>query len=230
MGMRKAFLVACGVASALAAQARPCLAADESAPPALESEPFPYHRFAVTPSWTHAFVPRSVSFEAIGLTAQTFFGETRRIGVGLTGALYSPFSQTRAAVPASTPASETLGVLLAEFSWVAVRGQRAELSVVGGVGTVASRPLSLVDPEHRAFSYDAQLAMSGGAVARVYLTREVALSLEARNVVYVAQQENARIAERTPDDPSYWYGARPITPAFETRLGLTVFLSAREPR
>jgi hypothetical protein len=229
MGMRHALLVASAVASALVFEAGPCLAADEPALPDVERAPPPAYRFAITPSWTHAFLPRSVSSEAIGLTLQTLFGKTSRLGVGLTGALYSPFSQTRAAVPASFPSSETLGTLLTEVSWIAVRGHRAEIGVLGGVGGVASRPLSLVDPAHRTFSYGTRVAMSGGAVAHVYLTREVALSLEARDVVFANQQENANVAERSPEDPSFWYGAKTITHMLETRLGLTVFLSAREP-
>lgn len=231
MGMRKGFVVISTAALALVATARPCLAAGDEPPrSALESAPLPTYRFAITPSWTHAFVPRSVSFEAMGLTLQALFGKSSRFGLGLTGALYSPFSQTRAAVAASFPASETLAAFLTEFSWRAVRGHRAEVSVLGGVGAVGTRPLSLVDPAHRTFSYATRLAMSAGAAARVYLTRDVALALEARHLVYVDQQESASIQERAPNDASFWSGAKPLTVALETRLGLTVFLSAREPR
>ena len=101
MGMRKPTLLACAAASAVVAQATPCRAAEEPAVPALDRAQPPSHRFAFTPSWAHAFVPRSVSVEAIGLTLQGLFGRTRRFGVGLAGALYSPFSRTLAAVPSN---------------------------------------------------------------------------------------------------------------------------------
>ena len=235
MGMRKAFPVTCAVALALVARAGPCLAADEPDPlpdssPRPATAPSPPYWLELTPSWTHAFASRSVSFEAVGVGLELLLDRPGRFGVGLAGALYGPFSQTRAPVPSSFPATETLGAALAEFRWTAVRTHRAELGLLGGVGTVATRPLSLVDPAHRAFSYDTRLAMSLGASARVYLTREVALSLEARDVVYVDQLESANVEARSPNDPSYWYGARPLTSVLETRVGLTVFLFRREPR
>jgi len=223
--MRQALLTTLAVPLALLGTAGPCRAADE--PPEIAAPPS--HRFAVTPSWTHAFVPRSVSADAIGLTVQATFDARGRFGLGLTGALYSPFPLARAAVPASSPASETLGSLIPEFTYTPLRGPRAELTVLAGVGVLASRPVSLVDPGHRTFSYDTNLAMSYGAALRVYLTRQMAVSLEGRNVVYVQAQESAQVDQRAPGDPSTWYGDRRLVPAVETRLGLTVFLSAREP-
>jgi hypothetical protein len=229
MGMRSTFLVACGLAAALFAQDRPCHAADENAARAAESAARPAYRFAITPSWSHAFVTRSVSHEAVGLTLQTFFDKRSRFGIALVGALYSPFPRDYTNVPASYPLSETLGALLAELGWTFLHGERAELALSGGLGAVGTRPVSLVDPSNRKFAYQGRLAYSGGVVARVYLTREAAVSLEARSVVYIDTPESDRIAARDRSNESTWFGNGSIIPMVETRVGLTVFLSAREP-
>jgi hypothetical protein len=211
--MGRTLLLTCAVAAAIVVHERPCRAA----PP-----------FAITPAWTHAFGPRSVTGDALGLDLQVLFGKTQRFGVGLTGALYSPLPQATTGTP-STPTTEMLGSFLAEFGWTALRGERAELTVVGGVGEVSSRPVSVVDPAHRTFSYAAHVAMSSGVIARVYLTRAMALSLEARHVVYVESLESTQVDARAPRDASTWFGDRPLTPLIETRAGLTILLPSREP-
>lgn len=234
MSMRRAFLVVGAVMGALLVQARPCLAADDSAAAVAASPsvpaPAPAHRFAITPSWTRAFTRRSISNEAVGVSLQLFFDRQSRFGIGLAGALHGPFSSSFARSLAAAPAQETLGSVFTEFAWMPLRNSNVEVGVMGGVGALSTRPVSLVDPAHRSFSYGSRLAMSAGAVARVYLTPHVAVSLEARNVLYVEQEENTAVAAREPENPSTWYGAKPLTQMIETRLGLTVFLSAREAR
>lgn len=221
--MRRAFLQVFLGVLLLAGVARPCRAAGESdggfRPPS--------HRFGITPAWTHAFVVHSVSHEALGLSAEIFLG--RRYGIAMLGSLYAPFSSSPNRVPSAFPLNETYGSWFTEFRFTLLRGDRAELAVVGGPGVIVTRPVSVIHPEHRRFEFDNRLALSAGAVARVFILRQLALSMEARYVAYREQLENERTEDLfgRQDPESVWYGEIPLTHMVEARLGLTVFFSER---
>jgi len=188
----------------------------------------PSHYLAVTPSWSHAFVPRSVSHDGVGLTVESFLGH--RMSVLLTGALYAPFSRTLSpAAPDADRRTETLGNVVPEVHVTLLRSERVELAVGGGPGAIVTRPVSLVDPEHRRFDWEARLAFSHGIYARTFVTRAVAISFDLRDVVYIEQLESAAPGadEASRRDPSTWYGDKPLTHRIEGRLGITVFLGPR---
>jgi hypothetical protein len=216
--MRRTYFRASAVGAFLLALARPCEAADE----APEGFRAPSYRLAFTPTWTHAFAAHSVSHDALGLTSEIFLG--RRMGIALVGALYSPFQDSHANAPSSFPLNETLGSVFPEVRITLLRGERAELAVVAGAGVLASRPVSLVDPENRRFEYRAHFMSSAGAVARVFLSRDLALSIDARNAVYIETREDDGIWESARRDPSTWYGDSRLMNVLEARVGLAMFL------
>lgn len=219
--MRRAYSSACGVLVVLVLLARPCHGADRADQPMRA----PAHWVGLTPSWTHAFVAHSVSHEAVGLDVEARLG--RRLAIALVGTLYSPFQRSYLRASSTSPLNETLGSVLPEARVTLLRGDRAELAIVGGAGVLASRPVSLVDPEHRTFGYQARIVFAGGAVARVFLLHDLAVSLEARHAIYGDAREADAIAESARRDPATWYGERPLTNMIETRLGVTLFLSEK---
>lgn len=186
-------------------------------------------QLAITPAWAHSLLGSSVSAEGIGLGVDVFPGRgKRRIGVSLVGALYQPFSREQAGAPSLAPRSETAGWASAEVRVVALKTRSLELHFTGGVVVVETRPVSLVDRNHRHFDFDSRLGYSTGAALRVALTRRVFLSLELRDVIYVEQRENPRIDAKHPENPQTWFGDKPITNMVEPRIGLT-FLIFPEP-
>src|SRR5262245_53940128 len=105
----------------LLALPRPCRADDAAGGEApREVVRPPSYRFAFTPTWTHAFVARSVSHQAIGAAPEVFL--SRRIGIALVGALYAPFDQD--ASPSDGRRTETLGSVLPEVRIALFRDDR----------------------------------------------------------------------------------------------------------
>ncbi len=202
-----------------------CLAgtshADESPPS--ERVRAPTHRFGVTPTWTHAFAT-SANHEGLGLAAEAFLG--RRFAVALVGTLTSPF-QEPVRPTAATRRNESLGSLFPEARVTLLRGERAELALGAGLGVRASRPISLVDPEVRSFAYRPEMMVTGGVLARVFLLRDVALSLEARHVTYLEGLENAVVQGADRRDEATWYGEKFVRNTVEARVGVTIFLSEK---
>lgn len=179
------------------------------------------HWVGVTPTWTHVFGSGSASHEALGLALETFVG--RRWGIGLASAWYAPFSGE----PPVGPARETFGSIFTEARFTLARGERAELAVTGGSGVLATRPRSRVDPARRSFDYQTKLMAAAGAVGRVFLMPDVALSLEGRHLAWIDTKENERVSIAAPEDPATWFGDKLLVHAFEARVGITMFFGAK---
>jgi hypothetical protein len=186
----------------------------------------PLHYLAVTPSWTHAFAPRSASRDGAGLALEVFLG--RRMSVLAAGTLYAPFTRREPPTAEAFPLTETLGSLIPEVNVTLLRGERGELAVGGGVGLIATRPVSVVDPDNRKFAWEARIAFSAGATGRLHLTSAVALALDLRSVNYVEQLESRLVDDGSARrDRSAWYGDKALTNRFEARLGATFYFGSR---
>lgn len=214
--MRRACSASWTVGVLLFGLARPCTATSESH----KGLRPPSHHLGLTLSWTHAFVARSVSHEALGLAGEMFFW--RRMVVALVGTLYSPFQRAHAGTPSAFPLNETLGSVFPEVRVTLLRGERGDLAVGGGAGVLASRPISLVDQRIEGSNIEGT-SCKPAVPSRVFLLSDLALSLEARHASYVEARESRDISASARGDPSTWLGEMTLTNVFEVRLGLTVF-------
>jgi len=219
MGVRN-LLALIGVVGLLVAA--PC-AAEEGKPRRVTDPP----SVAISPAWAHALLPRSVSADGVGLGIALNPGGRAadgRLAFALVGALYGPFSSEARRQTVAFPLNETLGHLSLETRYAVLKRSSFELSPVGGVGMVATRPVSVIDPEYRRFDYHTRLAMTLGAVLHGRLAAHVLLGIEVRDLVYVEQHENSWRAPTQRASPDTWFGNKPLTHMIECRLGLTFVL------
>ncbi|HSO36193.1 MAG TPA: hypothetical protein VLT33_26885 [Labilithrix sp.] len=182
---------------------------------------------AISPAWAHALLPRSVSADGIGLGIAVNPGgraANGRLAFALVGALYGPFSSEARRQTVAFPLNERLGHLSLEGRYAVLKRSSFELSPVAGVGTVATRPVSVIDPEYRRFDYGMRLAMTLGAVLHVRVASHVFLGIEVRDLVYVEQLETREVSPTQRADPSTWFGSKPLTNMVEGRVGLTFVL------
>ncbi len=181
---------------------------------------------AISPAWAHAFLPRSVSSEGLGLAVAFNPGgrvARGRLAFALSGALYGPFSAApRRLVP--VPVNETLGHLSLEGRFAVIKSASIELSPLAGVGAVGTRPVSVVDPEYRRFDFATRLAWTVGAAIHVTLAPRVMFAIELRDLVYVEQRETFEISRTQRASPDTWFGSKPLTDMIEGRVGVTVVL------
>lgn len=97
--------------------------------------------------------------------------------------------------------------------------------VVGGVGTMRTRPVPVVDPEVRQFDFDWRLAFNAGLGIRVFVTRYLSIFSEIRDYAFLERYENQQVslgASRT--DPDTWVEDSPtLTHNVMVHLGATIF-------
>lgn len=182
---------------------------------------------AISPAWAHAFLPRSVSSEGIGLAVAFNPGgrvARGRLAFALSGALYRPFSAAAPRRLVPVPVNETLGHLSLEGRFAVIKNASIELSPLAGVGAVGTRPVSIVDPEYRRFDFATRLAWTVGAALHVTLAPRVMFAIELRDLVYVEQRETSEISRSQRANPDTWFGSKPLTDMIEGRVGVTVVL------
>ncbi len=198
------------------ALARPC-AAEEGEEKLRAADPS--GSFVLGAGWGRAVGGRSVSRDAADVSAEIVLG--RRVALGLSTSFYAPFDSY---APSGFPMSERL-LAASGHVRIAVLGPPAGghgVYVRGGVGAIWTRPVSLVDPEHRDFDYMACSMFALGVGARVFFTARTAVAIELRDSMYIEHDESAVVAPGSAGaDPTTWYGTAPLTNLVELRLGVS---------
>jgi outer membrane beta-barrel protein len=102
--------------------------------------------------------------------------------------------------------------------------------VIGGLGFMRTRPLSVVDPEVRTpneaeFNFQFRVAFNVGVGIRVFLTRWLAVFGELRNYMYLERLENLDVAVGAARrDPSTWLDDNvSFTNNVTAHIGLSLF-------
>ena len=180
--------------------------------------------------WTRSFVAHTPSRNGLGFLVD--YELTPRIRLGIDAAFYVPFEESGATWPAEAGPMQMRASGAIDVTYVPFRARSEhasiEVYVVGGPGVVSTRPIAVVDPVNRAFSYSANLAFHMGVGARVSLHRSVVLGIEMRDTMYNQVLENSHVADGSsgfsPADPATWSGGHRLTHVLQTRLGLTLLL------
>ena len=102
--------------------------------------------------------------------------------------------------------------------------------VIGGVGLMRTRPVSVVDPEVRTpnqpeFNFQFRVAFNVGIGIRVFITRWLAFFAELRDYMYLERLENLDVALGAARlDPSTWLDPSPsFTNNVTAHLGFSFF-------
>ena len=98
--------------------------------------------------------------------------------------------------------------------------------VVGGVGAMSVRPIPVIDPNFRNFSYEPKLAFNAGIGLRIFFNRWFAAVLEVRDYVFNDKLENLDTSPipSVAQNPSTWYGETSLTNNVQAQFGAAIFL------
>src|SRR5262249_24540365 len=135
---------------------------------------------------------------------------TNVLAVGVNGNLYAGLNvnsdfnfQTGRAARVSQPLTEYQWNANANFTYVPAYGKFAgfgdfifhyDFLVLGGVGAIATRPIAVVDPDNRSFSYKPKVSFHVGGGLRIFFNRWFAAVLELSDYIFFDELENAQIA------------------------------------
>ncbi len=197
-------------------------------------------RFQLLPYWSLTLNDQFVQHPGPGLSVSYYLAEV--VAVGATFNYYRAFN-VDSAFNADVRRSARVGVPLSEYDWGASLdlvyvmgfGKFAgfgdfifswDVFLVGGGGVIRTRPIAVIDPDNRAFSYTSKLAGHAGIGARIFFSRWLAAALELRDYVFQDRLESLQtpIDPRAGRDPATWYGEREIVNDVQAQFGVAVFV------
>ena len=209
------------------------------------------HRLEINPFWGFTLNDQFVSHPGPGLGLNFYI--TNVLAIGVSGSWYgglnndSEFNfEVRESAHLSVPLNEYQWGGNLNFTYVPVYGKFAGFNkfifsydayILGGLGAISTRPIPVIDPDNRTFSYQPNLDVDLGIGLRIFLNRWFAVTLEVRDYIYNEKLENTSIgqapsnttgtgsyAPHSPQDPGTWYGADKLTNNVAAQLGVSIFL------
>ena len=205
-----------------------------------------YHRVELTPYFGITMNDQFVAHPSPGLSINWYI--TNVMAIGVNGNFYlglnSPSNfnfQTSRAARVGVPITEYAWNANANFTYVPAYGKFAGFSdfifhwdfyVLGGVGAIATRPIAVVDPDNRTFSYKPRLSFHAGGGVRIFFNRWFAVVAELSDYIFFDELENPSIAEGrdannrpNAQNPSTWLAPETeLTNNVQAQVGFSVFL------
>lgn len=196
-------------------------------------------RFELNPYWAVTLNDQFVSHPGPGLALNYYI--TNVLMVGINGNYYQPFNvdsdfnaQVRRAARVAVPLTEYQFSAGLNLGYVFSYGKFAgfgdfifhyDAYILGGVGVISNRPIPVIDPDNRNFSYETKLTLGNPGIGlRIFFNRWFAAMLEVRDYIFSDKLENLSIAVN-PADPSTWYDEKSyLTNAVQAQLGVSIFL------
>jgi len=199
-------------------------------------------RFELNPYWAFTLNDQFVSHPGPGLAANYYISNV--LAVGVNGTLYAGLNgdsdfnfENRRATRVAVPLNEYQWAAALNFTYVPMYGKFAGFSdfifhydayVVGGVGAISTRPIPVIDPDNRNFSWEPKVAFNAGLGLRIFLNRWFAATLEVRDYIYNEKLENTdSIVGQTQaqlQDKNNWYKENRLTNNVQAQVGLSIFL------
>ena len=203
-------------------------------------------RVEISPYWSFSLNDQFVSHPAPGVAANYYISQV--LAVGVNGNIYAGLNgdsdfnfQNRRSARIAVPLNEYQWGANANFTYVPAYGKFAsgfgnfifhyDAYVVGGVGLLSTRPIPVIDPDNRKFSYSPKLNFNLGLGLRIFFNRWLAMNLEVRDYIFQEQLENMAVAasgvkdcKNCATDPATWNGEKSITNNIQAQLGLSVFV------
>ena len=197
-----------------------------------------YHRFEIQPAWNAISMNDQFVSHPGPVVALNYY-VTNVLAVGVSGGYYfnsdSEFNfQTRRAARVAVPLTEYQWQAALNFTYVPMYGKFAGFSdfifhydayLVGGVGAISTRPIAVVDPDNRSFSWDKpKLDFNVGLGLRIFFNRWFAGVLEVRDYIFFDKLENTEVYTPDPLDKGRWYGETKLTNNVQAQIGVSIFL------
>lgn len=197
-------------------------------------------RFELNPYWGFTLNDQFVSHPGPGLAVNYYL--TNVLAVGINGTWYgglnvdSDFNfENRRATRVAVPLNEYQWNGNLNFTYVPVYGKFAgfgdfifhyDAYIVGGVGAISTRPIPVIDPDNRNFSFEPKLAFNAGVGLRIFLNRWFAATMELRDYAFIETLENLNVAATQQEqlDPATWTDEKQLTNHIQAQLGVSVFL------
>jgi outer membrane beta-barrel protein len=205
-------------------------------------------RFEVMPYFSITMNDQFVGHDAPGLALNYYI--TQVLAVGLNGNWYqglnspSDFNfQNRRAALISVPLTEYQWSGDLNFTYVPMYGKFAgfgdfifhyDAFVDGGVGMIVTRPIPVIDPDNRKFSWNNYVNFDVGIGFRVFFNRWLAAVLEVRDIMFFEKIESVNVASgaatsptdpNSPTNPGTWYDKDShFTNDIKLQVGLSMFL------
>jgi outer membrane beta-barrel protein len=205
------------------------------------------HRFEVNPYFGITMNDQFVAHPGPGIAVNWYI--TNVLAVGVNGNFYAGLNsnsnfnlQTSRAARVGEPVTEYQWNANANFTYVPAYGKFAGFSdfifhydffVLGGVGAISTRPIAVVDPDNRTFSYKPKVSFHVGGGLRIFFNRWLAATLEVSDYIFFDELENPLIAvgndasgKSNAQDSSTWLdpGGASFTNNVQAQVGLSVFL------
>jgi outer membrane beta-barrel protein len=204
-----------------------------------------YRRFEINPYFGLTMNDQFVSHPGPGLAVNWYI--TNVLAVGVNGNIYAGLNvnsdfnfQTSRAARVGEPITEYQWNANANFTYVPAYGKFAGFSdfifhydflVLGGVGAISTRPIAVVDPDNRTFSFKPKVSFHVGGGLRIFFNRWFAAVLEVSDYIFFDELENPVIAKGidmngkpNAQDPKTWLGDNSFTNNVQAQLGLSIFL------
>jgi outer membrane beta-barrel protein len=194
-------------------------------------------RFELQPFWGFTFNDQFVSHDSPGIGLNYWI--TNVLAVGLNGSYYEPFNvdsdfnfQTRRAARVNVPLTEYQWGAAFNFTYAPIIGKfsgfgdfifQYDAYVVGGVGALSTRPIPVIDPDNRAFSFEPRLAFNAGIGIHVFMNRWFAVTAELRDYIFNDQLENTITVAGQEDQESTWLGDKKLTNNVQAQVGVSLF-------
>jgi outer membrane beta-barrel protein len=199
-----------------------------------------YHRFEVNPYFGLTLNDQFVSHPGPGLGLNFYI--TNVVAVGINGNFYQGLNSV-SAFNLQTSRAARIGEPINEYQWsasgnvtyVPAYGKFAgfgdfifhyDIFVHAGAGAISTRPIAVIDPDNRTFSFAPKpMGQIGGGI-RIFFNRWLAAVLEVSDYIYPEQLENPVIAAGTEaQDPTTWTAPGTyVTNNVQAQLGLSFFL------
>ena len=195
-------------------------------------------RLELAPYWSFTLNDQFVNHPGPGLALNYYITEV--LAVGLNGNYYEPFNvdkdfnaQVRRSARVAVPLTEYQYGANLNFTYVPANGKFAgfgdfifhyDAYVVGGVGVLSTRPIPVVDPDNRNFTFEPKLAFNAGFGLKIFFNRWFAAVLEIRDYIFLDQLENLEIDDANAADESTWLGDNTLTNNVQAQLGVSIFI------
>ena len=206
-----------------------------------------YHRFEVNPYFALTMNDQFVSHDGPGLALNFYI--TNVLAVGVNGNFYQGLNaqsafdfETSRAARVGEPINEYQWNANANFTYVPAYGKFAgfgdfifhyDVFLLGGVGAISTRPIAVIDPDNRTFTFQPKVDFKLGGGLRIFFNRWLAAVVEVSDYIYFEQLENPTIAagidpatgKLAAQTPSTWLAPGTyLTNNVQAQVGLSFFL------
>ncbi len=200
-----------------------------------------YHRFEINPYFGITLNDQFVSHPGPGVAINWYL--TNVLALGVNGNFYAGLN-SNSSFNFETSRAARVGEPLTEYQWnanfnvsyVPVYGKFAgfgdfifhyDFYVLGGVGAISTRPIAVIDPDNRTFTFKPKVNGHVGAGLRIFFNRWFAAMLEVSDYIFADELENPVVGKTLAEqqDPKTWLSPdSSFTNNFQAQLGVSVFL------